>query len=637
MMAWTIWLAAAGSMMGASQDMISLKSGKLVNTSGGLTGSWGTRGGRAKMSVQGEGDEPKTYSLRFDYNVSGERQDAGHWFALQHQDMRPYDAVRFDVRGLNGEEMLAFGFKDDRWYEERISLEKYLQNPISKDWQTVTVPLKDFAKVRQWDSMDNFSISFLNTKKYLPKSSVFLRDIQLVSLGEDVEGSAKPADGASVKSGKTGSAKTAKVKRKRWHEAIADERIVHPVPFDPQTATEDQLLDLIERAAFGFFWNEANPRNGLIKDRCYAFGPDQRKVASVASVGFGLSAICVGEKRGWVSQEQAYERVLTTLKFFNTEAQMYNGFYFHFYEMDTGAPLFGSEISSVDTGLFLMGVITAKQHFKGTEIETIATEILEKVDWKWMMNDGKYLSHGWYPGNKFIPHVWQDYNEAILLYFIATGAPKHAIPENTWNLIDREVLKYKNFQFVPAAGENSLFEHQYPQVWIDMRGLIDKNKVDYFDNSVTATRANHEWCRDNASKYKTFEEGFWGLTACDGPKGYVVNGAPFAEHCDGTVAPTAPLSSLPFTPELAIEQARKYFKYQKRIWGKYGFVDAFNLDKDWFSSIYIGIDQGPILLMIENHRSGMIWDLVSREPMVQKSFERIGFQKVAIPDAPAVQ
>jgi hypothetical protein len=629
---WVALLVSFGA--GAEQTkLISLDDGKLTNASGGLTGSWGTRGGRVKASVQGEGEEKKVYSLRFDYNVSSERQDAGYWFALAHGDMRPFDAVRLDVRGQNGEEMLAFGFKDDRWYEERISLEKYLESPISKEWQTVTVPLKDFAKVRQWDSMDNFSISFLNSKKYLPKSSVYVRNIELVSL----DPAPPPSD---VKTGKAGkSAKKAKARpAKRWHELIHDERAVFPIPFDTQTATDDQMLDLVERAAFGYFWNEANPRNGLIKDRCYAFGPDQRKVASVASVGFGLSAICVAEKRGWISQEQAYERVLTTLKFFNTEAQMYNGFYFHFYEMDTGAPLAGCEISSVDTGLLLMGVITAKQYYKGTEIEGVAQEILEKVDWPWMQNGEKFLSHGWHPGNKFIAHQWRDYNEAILLYFIAIGSPTHPISETTWNLVDREVMKYKGREFVPAAGENSLFEHQYPQVWLDFRGLIDKNKVDYWDNSVAATEANRDWCLDNADKSQTFSEGFWGLTACDGPTGYIVHGAPFGSTpSDGTVAPTAPLTSLPFTPEAAMEQLRKYFKYQKRVWGKYGFVDAFNLDKDWFSSVHIGIDQGPILLMIENHRSGMIWDLVSREPMIQKSFERIGFQKVSIPDAPVVQ
>src|SRR6185295_11970381 len=260
-----------------------------------------------------------------DYNVSAERQDAGCWFALQHWDVRSYDAVRFDVKGLNGQEMLAFGFKDDRWYEERISLEKYLETPISKEWQTVTVPLKDFAKVRQWASMDNFSISFLNSKKYLPKSSVFIKDVELVSLAEVGDA---PEKGVKTKS--TKAAKEAKAARKRWHEMIADERQIHPIPFDVQAASDDQLLDLIERSAFGFFWNEANPKNGLIKDRCYAFGPDQRKVASIASVGFGLSAICVADKRGWVSKEAAYERVLATLRFLSTEAQMYNGFYFHY-------------------------------------------------------------------------------------------------------------------------------------------------------------------------------------------------------------------------------------------------------------------------------------------------------------------
>lgn len=599
-----LWLAAP-CLLRAELPLVILDGGKVESSAGGMTGSWGARGGWAKMGVHGETD--KSRSIRFEYNVSDARQSAGWWVSFRHLDMRQYDSVRFKVRGRNGGEMIAFGFKDDRWFEERISIEKYLGGGVvEKDWKEVTIPLKDFSRVRQWESMDNFSVSFFYGKNFLPRSEVYLKDIRLVSAAAATE--------------------------PPWH-ATEEERQVFPISIDPQTASEDQLLDLVERSAFGYFWNEANPQNGLIKDRCYAFGPDQRKIASIAAVGFGLSAICVADKRGWVSREAAYERVYTTLKFFQRSAQKYNGFFFHYYEMDTGAPLHGCEISSIDTGLLLAGILTVKNYYKGTEVETMARTLLEQVNWQWMMNNENYLSMAWFPGNRFLPHLWRDYNEAIMLYFFGVGSPTYPIPASVWGSIDREKFKYAGGEFVVAAGENSLFEHQYPQVWLDLRGLIDQNGVDYFDNSAAATIANRQWCLDNAKKYKTFAAGFWGLTACDGPNEYVVNGAPYG-NCDGTVAPTAPIGSIPFTPELAIEQIRKYFTLNERLWGKYGFVDAFNLDKDWFSSVYIGIDQGPIVLMIENHRTGMIWDLVRDDPMIRMSCDKMGFKKQEIPEAP---
>jgi len=582
--------------------LIDFNSGKFVNLSGNLDGAWRNGGGSVRMSVNREPDQG--CSLRFDYNVSSGGQDAGHWFAFRHFDLRPYESVRFKVRGLNGGEVMAFGFKDDRWYEERISIEKYLEGGISKEWQVVTIPLKDFAKVRQWDSMDNFSISFFNSKDGLPRSQVYVKDIELVVLQN---------------------------KKNTWYLS-KEEREMFPIPFDPNEATEEQLLDLVERSAFGFFWNEANPANGLIKDRCYAFGSDQRRVASIASVGFGLSAICVADKRGWIPHESAYERVLTTLKFFRNSAQKYNGFYFHYYEMDTGAPVYGTEISSIDTGLLLMGVLTVRQYFPNTEVETIAKELLEEANWTWMSNGGRYLSMAWYPGGRFSPAEWKDYNEGILLYFLGTASPTYPLPVTAWDGISRESFKYKERQFTVAAGENCLFEHQYPQVWLDLNGWVDKKKFDYFINSTEATQANYESCMENASKYKAFAEGFWGLTACDGPSGYVVNGAPYGA-CDGTVAPTASLGSIPFAPKLAMDQMKKYFEHKNRIWGKYGLVDSFNMDKDWFASAYLGIDEGPILLMIENYRTGMIWELVAGDPMIQAAYKKMGLERGSIPTA----
>jgi hypothetical protein len=593
-----VWVAAAAAPLPLVADfrLIDFEAGKFVNLVGDMNGSWRNGGGSVRMSVNREADQGQ--ALRFDYNVSSGGQDAGHWFAFRHFDMRPYESVRLKVRGRNGGEIMAFGFKDDRWYEERISIVKYLEGGISKEWQSVTIPLKDFAKVRQWDSMDNYSISFSNSKNELPRSEVYVKDIELVLLQD---------------------------KKNTWF-LTKEDRMSFPIPFDAGEASEEQLLDLVERSAFGFFWNEANPANGLIKDRCYAFGPDQRRVASIASVGFGLSAICVADKRGWIPREEAYQRVLTTLKFFRDHAQKYNGFFFHYYEMDTGAPVYGCEISSIDTGLLLMGVVTARQYFAGTEVETVAKDLIEEANWTWMCNEDRFLSMAWHPGNNFEKAQWKDYNEGILLYFLAASSPTYPVSAEAWKHIDRETFKFKEREFTVASGQNSLFEHQYPQVWLDLNGWADKKKIDYFANSAEATYANYEWCMDNTSKYKTFGEGFWGLTACDGPSGYVVNGAPYGA-CDGTVAPTAPLASIAFAPKLSMEQLRKYFQYKDRIWGKYGLVDSFNLDKDWFSSVHLGIDQGPIVLMIENYRTGMIWDLVSKDPMIQEAYKKLGFER----------
>ncbi len=596
------------SLIHAVEPLEVLKLDKgILNNPGGIHGVLTHEGGVIQVNVNLE--EDKTYSLELQYNVSNERQDSGYWFAVQHLDMRPYDTVRFKVKGLSGGENMKFGLKDDRWYEDRLSIDKYLQEPLARQWQTVEIPLADFHAVRQWDSMDNFSFSFFHSDNSLLKSAVFVKDVELISTGRN------------LKSGESKSSKTKK-KPENWYE-INERPVRYKISVNLWTAPNDEVLDLVEHAAFGFFWNEVSPKNGLIKDRCYAFGSDLRNVASIASVGFGLSAICVADKRGWVEKDAAYKRVLMTLKFFQTEAQMYNGFFFHYYELDTGAPVSGFEVSSVDTALFMMGVITAKQYYKGTDVETVADQLLNTVDWPWMMNGKQFLSMGY--DKKFIDAEWRDYNEGLLCYILAMGSKTHAISSDPWDSVQRESLKYKDFTFVPSAGDNALFTHQYPQIWVNLKGRPDRKKMDYFENSKIATQANAAWCRDNSALFATFGQGFWGLTACDGPKGYVINGAPYGK-CDGTVAPTATLGSVAFTPNLSIEQAKKYFGLKDELWGKYGFVDSFNLDKNWFSSVYLGIDLGPILLMIENYRSGMIWDLVSQEPSIQTGLEHMGFQ-----------
>ncbi|MCM8763673.1 MAG: hypothetical protein NC927_01125 [Candidatus Omnitrophica bacterium] len=394
---------------------------------------------------------------------------------------------------------------------------------------------------------------------------------------------------------------------------------------------DDKFLDLVQKKAFEFFWYEANPENGLIKDRANNFGPDEYKISSIASVGFGLTALCIAEKRGWLTHEEAYNRVLTTLKFLKEKMKREFGFYYHFVHMDNGEPLRKTEVSSIDTALFLAGALFCGEFYKGTEVEKLAVELYREVEWDKMLNGGTTLSMGWKPAHLpdagFIADRWSYYSEAMILYLLAIGSPSHPIPSEYWFEWMRPIRKYKDFVTVSFP---ALFAHQYSHLWIDFRNKND-GICDYFQNSVNATLANRQFCIDNMSKYKTYGPDSWGLTACDGPEGYSVYGAPpsiYLPKHDGTIAPTAAGGSLMFTPQESISCLRNlYTQHKEKIWGIYGFSDAFNLDKNWFASDVIGIDLGAIVLSIENYRSGMVWDYFMRNEFIKKAMEKVGFKE----------
>jgi len=576
----------------ADLDLVTVLENQIENFPGNAHGTWANKHGKVALSDKLI-DNKRVMALNYD--VGQARQDGGAWFGLAHSDLRGYEAVEFQVRGAAGGEMAAFGFKDDRWFESKLPLKNYLKDGITKQWQTVRIPLKDFERLRMRHSLDNWSLSVSNTMEGSKAGEIYFSGVKLIGPG----GKSPPP---------------------------VEQKERYPIAFDPEKATDDQIYDLLQRSAFEFFWKESNPKNGLIKDACYAFGEDGMQGASIASVGFGLSAICIAEKRGWITREQAYERVLNTLKFFRDEAEQHKGFYYHFYEMDTGYRSGDCELSSIDTGLFLYGVITVKEFYKGTEVEEAAKTILDRVEWDWMQLNKGVLSMGWKPEKPeaLFPYTWGGYNEGIMLYPLAIGSKTHPIPAKVWDGVDRETAVFNKRKHVPGTGDNALFTHQYPQCWLDLRKTKDKKGINYFENSVQATLANMDWCRENASKYKTFGAGYWGLTASDGPDGYNVDGAPFS-HSNGTVAPTAALGSFAFTPKESMEAARSFFKIKDQLWGRYGFIDGFNLDRDWYSFKYIGIDQGPIILMIENLRTGLIWDLTMKDETVRTGLEKMGF------------
>lgn len=382
--------------------------------------------------------------------------------------------------------------------------------------------------------------------------------------------------------------------------------------------SKNVLLETIQRRTFDFFWYEANPENGLVKDRSTEFSP-----CSIASVGFGLSAIPVAIERGWITYEKGYERTKITLStFLEDKVEGINGFYYHFVDMKEGRRVGGCEISSVDTALLIAGAILAGEYFKDTEIDKMADQLYRKVNWKWFTEGGDFLSMGWSPEKGFIPTRWNFYNEGMIANILAIASPTHPIEVESWDKIYRPINNDK-YVFLP---EEVLFVYQYSHIWINFKNKTDKF-VNYFNNSVIATEINRNFSLKHKDLYRSYEDDVWGISASDGPSGYKAYGASEGNH-DGTIAPYASIASLPFTSKISLKAIKGMLsKHGSLIWGKYGFVSAFNVDLNWYSREHIGIDEGDILLMIENYRSGMMWKYFMQNKYIKETMDKIGFKK----------
>ena len=380
---------------------------------------------------------------------------------------------------------------------------------------------------------------------------------------------------------------------------------------------DEQLLDTVERKAFDFLWCEANPANGLIRDRSTKGSP-----CSIASVGFGLSAIPVAVERGWITRDEGYRRALATLRTFaNGGVEGKNGFYYHFVDMAEGRRFGDCEISSIDTALFLAGALTSGQYFVGTEVETLADKVYAAADWQWMMNDGDTLSMGWKPEIGFLSARWNSFNEGLLAYVLAIGSSTHPISASAWDSIFRPVNE--NYICLP---QETLFVYQYPAAWVDFRNKEDRY-ANYFNNAATAARINRLFAVLRRFNYSTYDMDIWGISACDGPAGYKAYGASENNH-DGTVAPYASIASMPFTPGLSMAAIRAMLEREGGlVWSTYGFVSGFNADQNWYSDQYVGIDQGIILLMLENYRSELIWKMFMAHPAIACAMTKIGFME----------
>src|SRR5580704_12515472 len=404
------------------------------------------------------------------------------------------------------------------------------------------------------------------------------------------------------------------------------------------SAQDRAFLEDMEHRGVLYFWEQTDPATGLVLDRAdvaggQAKGPS-RNIASLAATGFGLTAICIGVQHGWIPRDQAAARIRTTLQFFAARAFHEHGWFYHWMDVTNGDRQWDSEVSSVDTSFFLGGALTAAQFFsKDPDIPRLAREIYERVDFQWMLDGDPYiLSHGWKRGKGFLKFKWETYSESSLLYMLAIGSPTHPISEQSWYAWQRPLYNYGPYQFISGG---PLFTHQYSHAWVDFRTRRDRGFVDFFLNSVNATRANRTYCVNlKDSLPNTFGPDIWGITASDGPKGYRIYGEIKAfEPVDGTVAPCAAAGSLMFTPEISIAALRAMQEqFKERIYGRYGFVDAYNPELKWFDTDVVGIDLGITLLSAENLMSGNVWHWFMSDLAVPRAMDLAGF---SVPPAEA--
>jgi len=407
-----------------------------------------------------------------------------------------------------------------------------------------------------------------------------------------------------------------------FNEKLPDKAI----PAAQISPTDEVFLEDLTRKTFRFFWEQSDLKTGLTADRARADGStlpsnhESYNIASSAATGFALTSLCVAAERKWVTPAEARTRARITLKFFAERAFHKNGWFYHWMDKTTGERRWNSEISSIDTAIVLGGVLSVRQCFKeDTEIVNLAKQIYERVDFRWMLNGHQHLlSHGWRPEKGFLPTRWDTYSEHALLYFLAIGSPTFSISPESWYAWRRDFITYGRYKYL--AGDTPLFIHQFSQAWLDLRGRREKRSpnVNYYDNSIAATRAQRQFFIDISKEFPTYSSNIWGLTASDSQNGYIAWGAPpRPASLDGTVVPCAAAGSLMFTPDISLAALREMKeKYGEKVYKYYGFVDAFNPKTNWSDTDVIGIDLGITLLSAENLRSGNVWFWFMRNPEI---------------------
>lgn len=427
---------------------------------------------------------------------------------------------------------------------------------------------------------------------------------------------------------------------------------------DDTRVMDEQTLDQLQRAAFGYFAQTVNPVNGLVADTTRENCP-----CSIAVVGFALSVYPVAVERGWMTRADAVERSLTALRFFrdsdqsgSPDATGFKGFYYHFLSMDTGARVWRSELSMVDTALFIAGALTAASYFTAhtadeIELRELAELLYRRVDWRWAQDEQGVIRQGWKPECGFLHYVWQGYNEAIVLYVLALGSPTHALEGSgyeAWTV----TYQWENLYDYDFLYAGPLFIHQFSHAWMDLRGIQDRfmreKQSDYFENSRRAVMVQREYARRNPNEFAGYDEYCWGLTACDGPNdgmpalgqrsaprqhlfGYAARGVPYGPD-DGTMSGWAALASLPFAPDIVLRTASTMLQRYPEMLSEQRYTSSFNPSLPgrgadaWVSTGHFGLDQGILIMMIENYRTGMIWRLMRECPYIGIGLRRAGFR-----------
>ena len=395
---------------------------------------------------------------------------------------------------------------------------------------------------------------------------------------------------------------------------------------NPFTGTDEQLLDSIQRSSFQFFWNETNPATGQVKDRAFLNGNDTRAMSSIAATGFGLTALCIGDSRGYAATADITNRVRTTLQFLYQRVPNVHGFYYHFVDMNTGKRWAQCELSSIDTSILLCGVLTARQYFQDAIIQDLASKLYNQVDWPWMLNGGNTFSMGWTPESGFLTARWDHYCELMMIYLLGIGSTTHPVPASTWNAWTRPTINYQGLTYI--SGNDPLFTHQYSHAWFDFRNKKDAY-ANYFDNSVTATKAHKLFCLSLTSQFSDYSDSLWGISASDYAKGYTAwGGPPPIGPIDGSIVPCATGGSLPFLYPDCIRVLRNIRRtYGAKAWGLYSYVDAFNPLSGWYDTDVLGIDLGITMLMAENYRTYLIWNTFMKNPEAQAAMQKVGFQQ----------
>jgi hypothetical protein len=408
----------------------------------------------------------------------------------------------------------------------------------------------------------------------------------------------------------------------------------------------EQDLQQWQRKSLRYFTDLANFENGLVPD-----SSEENSPCTIAGVGFALTGYCIGAERGFLPKLEAETRVLNTLKFLaeaehgvGLEATGHKGFFYHFLDLKSGKRTWSCELSFIDSGFLFAGITCAAQYFHANaEIQEWANLIHERVEWKWAMNGKSGLSQGWYPDAGFIDYEWEGYSEALLLYAQGLGA-KHALPKEAYSAWT-STYQWESVYDKTLLYAGPFFIHLFSHAWIDFRGIQDKfmtdKKSDYFENTRHAVEVQRFYCQLNPNDFHAYGKDSWGLTACAGPDygmrtahgerhryfGYAARGVPFGPD-DGTLAPWVPLASIPFAPEAAALAVERMTAENPHLVGKYGFHCSFNatIKPRWQPARFYAIDCGIVLLMIENHRSGLVWDLMKGCPRIRRGLTRAGFK-----------